>query len=97
MRFYSLPLTRIHLTGVAVMPLTRLCNMPLLEVAENSLAIHAHNVGRHASKKCFLHGRKSFGREVPLDEQIPSQEIKSLMGSFEEPQLKRFSARSTTT
>ena len=52
-----------------------------LEVAENSLAIHAAHVGRRASNRCFLHGRKCFGREVPLDEQIPSLEIKSFMGS----------------
>ena len=65
------------------MPLPRLCNAPLLEVAENSLAINAPNVDRHASNKCFdLHGRKSFGREVPLDKQIPSQEIKSFIGEL---------------
>ena len=46
---------------------------PLLEVPENSLAIHAPHVGRRASNKCFLHGRKSFRKEVPLDEQISSQ------------------------
>ena len=67
-----------------------------LEVDENTLAIQAHHVGRRAPKICFLHGRKSFVREIPLDEQIPSQEIKSLMGSFEELPLKRLSARSAT-
>ena len=70
-----------------------------LEVAENSLAIHAAHVGRRASNRCFLHygGRKCFGREVPLDEQIPSQEIKSFMGSFEESLLQHISTRSITT
>ena len=67
------------------------------EVAENSLAIHARHEGRRASNKCFLRGKKGFGREVPLDEQIISQEISSLMGSFEEPLLKRLSTRSITT
>ena len=68
-----------------------------LEVDENILAIHGHHVGRRAPKTCFLHGRKSFVREIPLDEQIPSQEIKSLMGSFEEALLKRLSVGSITT
>ena len=69
----------------------------LLEVAENSLAIHAPHVGRRASNRYFLHDRKSFEREVPLDEQIPSQEIKLFMRSFEESLLKRLSTRSVTT
>ena len=69
-----------------------------LEVAENSLAIHSpHHVGRRAWNKCFLHDRNSFGREVPLDEQVSSQEIKSIMGTFEEPLLKRLPTRSIIT
>ena len=68
-----------------------------LEVEENTQAIHGHHVGRRAPKTCFLHGRKSFVREIPLDEQMPSQEVKSLMGSIEEPLLKRLSVGSITT
>ena len=68
-----------------------------LEVEENTQAIHGHHEGRRAPKTCSLHDRKSFVREIPLDEQIPSQEVKSLMGSFEEPQLKRLSVGSITT